>query len=145
MVPPSQDAEQALHEPHARTMQSTGQACTLQLTMVVSAGQALPPMEPAVQIIVRVRFMKPAPHETEQASHAPHWPTRQSMAQLCALQLRVSAECGQALPPFMGSTVARLRFCAPVPHDLVQVDQAEKAGTTQSKMHTCALQLRVSV
>ena len=114
----------------------------MQLTMVVSAGQALPPMEPAVQIIVRVRFMKPAPHETEQASHAPHWPTRQSMAQLCALQLRVSAECGQAAPPSVGSTVARLRFCEPVPHDLVQPDHAPNAPTEQSVGHSCTLQAR---
>ena len=114
----------------------------MQLRVVVSAGQALPPTEPAV--VVRVRFMEPTPHETEQAPHAPHWPTRQSIAQPCALQLRVSAECGQAAPPSVGATLARLRFCEPVPHDLVQVDHAPNAPTTQSVGQACALQVRVS-
>ena len=57
---------------------------------------------------------------------------------------RVSAECGHALPPKLGCTVARLRFCEPVPHDLVHVDQAPKVGTTQSTAHAAVLQLRVS-
>ena len=107
------------------------------------AGQALPPTEPAV--VVRARFMEPAPHETEQVSHAPHCPTAQSMAQLCALQLRVSAECGQAAPPSVGATLARLRFCEPVPHDLVQVDHASKDPTMQSAAQANLLHARASL
>jgi hypothetical protein len=56
----------------------------------------------------------------------------------------VSAECGQATPPLVGSTVARVRCCEPPLHDLLQVDQAPKAGTTQSTGHACVLQARVS-
>jgi hypothetical protein len=44
---------------------------------------------------------------------APKAPSTQSTMQPCALQLRASAECGQALPP--GSTVTE--SCASVPHD----------------------------
>jgi hypothetical protein len=36
----------------------------------------------------------------------------------------------------------RLRFCAPVPHDLVQVVQAENADTEQCTAQVCSLQLR---
>jgi hypothetical protein len=72
--------------------------------------------------------------------------TMQSKMHPCAAQLRASAECGQALLPFLGSTVTkRLRFCVPVPYDLaVHGVYAEKAGTMQSKMHPCAAQLRAS-
>jgi hypothetical protein len=45
----------------------------------------------------------------------------------------------------VGSVWARLRFCAPVPHDLVQVDQAAQPLVTQSVAHAAALQLRVSL
>jgi hypothetical protein len=37
------------------------------------------------------------------------------------LQLRVSALCGHALPPKVGSVVARERLWLPLPHDLVHV------------------------
>ena len=87
----------------------------------------------------RLRFCAPAHDDLVQVDQADEAGTTQSGAHTCLLQLRVSAECGQALPPFLGSTVARLRFCTPVPHDLVQVDQADQAGTTQSGAHTCAL------
>ena len=56
----------------------------------------------------------------------------------------VSAECGQATPPAVGCTFVRLRFCEPVPHDLVQVDQAIQDPTPQSAAHTWVLHARVS-
>ena len=71
-------------------------------------------------------------------------PMPQSAGHACVLQARVSAECGHAVPPFEGSTVARLRLCEPVPHDLVQVDQALKADTTQLTAHGCELHERTS-
>ena len=69
-------------------------------------------------------------------------PMPQSAGHACVLQARVSAECGHAVPPFEGSTVARLRRCEPVPHDLVHVDQVSKVPTTQLEaqakvLHTC--------
>jgi hypothetical protein len=68
----------------------------------------------------RLRFCAPVPHDL--AVHGVYVEkagTMQSKMHLCAVQLRASAECGQALLPFLGSTVTkRLRFCAPVPHDL---------------------------
>ena len=53
-------------------------------------------------------------------------------------------ECGHATPPKVGSVCARLGCCAPVPHDVVQVDQAPKASALQSVAHAAVLQLRVS-
>ena len=71
-------------------------------------------------------------------------PTWQSTAHACALHERVSAVCGQALPPTVGCTCVRERDCAPVPHDLVHVVQAPKVATWQSAGHVCALHARVS-
>jgi hypothetical protein len=49
--------------------------------------------------------------------------------------MRASAECGQALPPFLGSTVTeRLRDCASVPHDLAHGLHAEKAARLQVRV-----------
>ena len=42
------------------------------------------------------------------------------------------------------AVMERLRFCEPVPHDLVHVDQAENAEVAQCTAQVCALQLRVS-
>ena len=75
---------------------------------------------------------------------APNASVTQSVAHACTLQARVSAECGHALPPEVGSVCSRLRFCEPVPQDLVHVDQAPNAGTLQSTAHAATLQLRVS-
>ena len=49
-----------------------------------------------------------------------------------------------ALPPNVGSTVARLRFCEPAPHDVVQVDHAAKRLTMQYVAQVASLQTRVS-
>jgi hypothetical protein len=68
----------------------------------------------------------------------------QCTAHAWSLQERVSAACKQATPPNVGCCSVRLRLCEPVPHDLVQVDQASKVPTTQSTAHAAVLQLRVS-
>jgi hypothetical protein len=39
----------------------------------------------------------------------------------------------------VGSMVARLRFCEPAPHDMVQEDHAVHAGTMQSVAQACLL------
>jgi hypothetical protein len=49
----------------------------------------------------------------------------QSTAQSCVLQLRVSSPCGHAVPPRVGSVVARERLWLPLPHDTVHVLHAE--------------------
>ena len=67
------------------------------------------------------------------------------IGQLWLLQPRVSVECGQALPPYRGAVVVRLRFCEPKPHDLEQLVQASKVSTVQSTGQKCTLQSRVSV
>ena len=69
----------------------------------------------------------------------------QSTGQQCELHTRVSALCGHAAPPNVGSVVPRVRVCEPPPHDLVHVLHApNEASTTQSTAHACALQVRCS-
>jgi xanthine dehydrogenase iron-sulfur cluster and FAD-binding subunit A len=77
--------------------------------------------------------------------HAPKPATEQSVAQAAALQVWVSAECGHAAPPNVGSTVARLRCCEPVPHDLVLLVQALKAEVAQCTGHEPCVHACVSV
>ena len=114
----------------------------MQLRVSAECGQAWPPKVGAA--LLRSRFWEPPLQELVQADHVLKAPTPQSVAQGAALQARVSAECGHAAPPSVGSTVARLRLCEPVPHDLVQVDQTPKLLTPQLTGHACELQERAS-
>jgi hypothetical protein len=141
-MPPPQVTEHTEKLPHGATTQSTGHACLLQLRDSAACGHALPPL--TGDVVERARFDVPVPHDLEQADQAENEPTTQSTAHGAALQARVSAECGHALPPNVGSTLTRLRFCEPTPHDFVQVDQESKSATTQSREQTCALHVRVS-
>jgi hypothetical protein len=96
-------------------------------------------------VVARLRFCKPVPQDLVHADQLTQVGTMQSTAQEKMLQVRVSAECGHAEPPFMGSIVARLRCCEPEPHDFVHGDQAFQAGTTQLIGHAWRLHGRVSV
>ena len=122
--------------------QCTGHAWLLQVRVSAECGQATPPA--LGWTLARVRFCEPAPHDLVQLDHAVQVAMLQSAGHACVLQARVSVECGHATPPDEGSTVARLRLCEPVPHDLVQVDQALKADTTQLTAHGCELHERAS-
>jgi len=62
--------------------------------------------------VARLRFCEPTPHDLVQADQAPKPVTEQSVAQAAASQARVSAACGHATPPNVGSTVARLQSTA---------------------------------
>jgi hypothetical protein len=44
----------------------------------------------------------------------------------------------------VGAVLERLRFCEPVPHDVVHVDQLPHDAMPQSVAHAAALQPRVS-
>ena len=85
------------------------------------------------------------PHDLVQVEYAPHDGTAQSTAHAGALHERVSAECGQALPPFLGAMVARLRSWTPLPQDLLQVAHGLQEPVLQLVGHTKVLQVRVSV
>ena len=126
----------------AEVAQWTGHGPWLHTRVSAECGHALPPNVGST--VARLRFCEPVPHDFVHVDHAPNAGTAQSTAHDCSLQARVSAECGHALPPSVGATVARLRFCEPVPHDFVHVDHAPNAGTTQSVAHDCSLQTRVS-
>jgi hypothetical protein len=134
IAPPSHDAEQADHAPHSAMTQSAGHAKMLQSCASSGCGHALPPPMPAV--VSRLRCREPAPHDAVQVVHAPHAETRQSTGQAVRLQSFASAGCGHAVPPFCGAIKVRLRDCAPVPHDLVQEDQADQSPTLQSVEHS---------
>ena len=94
---------------------------------------------------VRLRDIEPVPHDLVQVDQAPKALVLQLTAQAKVLHARVSAVWPWALPPKVGSVWARLRYWEPVPHDLVQVDHAEKAEVAQLVAHAKVLQLRVSV
>jgi hypothetical protein len=114
----------------------------LQLRVSALCGQAAPPFSGAT--LVRERLWAPVPHDLVHAVQAPNEVTMQFAAQASSLQLRVSALCGQALPPAAGCVMVRERLWLPVPHDLVHVVHAPNAGTTQSMGHMCELHMRVS-
>jgi hypothetical protein len=141
-MPEPHDLVQAVQAVKALVAQCTGHGPWLHAWVSAECGHAVPPKRGAV--LARLRFCEPLLQEAVQVDQAPKEPSTQSTAHGAALQVRVSAECGHALPPNVGSTVARLRFCEPVPHDLVQVDQAAHAAPTQSTAHACVLQARVS-
>ena len=79
--------------------------------------------------MARLRDCEPVSHDLVHVDQAENVPKTQSVEHVGALQPRVSAECGHALPPFWGSVVERLRFCEPPPHDLVHVDQAPNVAS----------------
>jgi hypothetical protein len=114
----------------------------LQVRVSAECGHALPPNVGAT--VARLRCCEPVPHDLVQVDHAPKPGTEQSVAQAAALQARVSAECGHAAPPNIGAKLLRLRFCEPVPHDLVQVDHEWNEPIAQFTAHGAALQTRVS-
>jgi hypothetical protein len=93
---------------------------------------------------VRLRVCEPTPHVMVQVDHDSNVPSTQSVAHAWALQLRVSSACGHAVPPSVGAVLERLRFCEPVPHDLVHVDHAAQPLVTQSVAHAKPLQERDS-
>ena len=123
--------------------QCTGHRPCVQYVVSAVCGQALPPNLGATW--TRVRDLKPSPQDLVQVDHESNEPATQLTGHAAELHDRASNLCGQALPPKLGSTMSRLRFWLPVPHDWVQVDQVDQAGTTQSTAHGAALQLRVSV
>ena len=94
---------------------------------------------------LRARFCEPMPHERVHVDQALQPLVTQFVGQASVLQARVSALCGQALPPKRGSVVERERLWLPVPHDLVQVVQAPNLPSkTQLTGQTCSLHARVS-
>jgi hypothetical protein len=143
------------------------QGPALQFCISTKPEQARPPCC-AVAAMLRERDCRPPPHSFVHAVHEPNAVTVQStgagvgfavgvcvgcgvgfgvgsgVGQACSLQTRVSAECGQAVPPNVGSTVARLRFCEPTPHDLVHAGHAPKPATEQSVAQAKRLQSRAS-
>ena len=126
----------------AEVAQWTGHGPSLHGCVSAACGHVAPPCSGCTK--VRVRDCEPAAHEVLQADQVAQEPTPQPTGHAWLLQVRASCLCGQAVPPSTGSVVARLRDCAPVPHDLVHTDQAENVPTTQSAAHACTLHACVS-
>jgi hypothetical protein len=74
-------------------------------------------------VIVRERLWSPEEQDSVHVDHTVQPPKTQSVAHACVLQLRVSALCGHALPPEVGSVLTRERLWLPPPHDTVHVAQ----------------------
>jgi hypothetical protein len=143
LKPPAQVAEQSLNAEKSPTLQSIGQLSMLHSRVSAECGHALPPALGSVT--ERLRDCEPLSHDFVQVDHALQLPFKtQSAGHAAELQLRASFSCGHASPPFAGAVLSRLRDCEPVPHDLVQTDQALKMPTTQLTGHACVLQSRLS-
>ena len=142
--PVPHDLEHADHALKLDTTQCSAQACLLQARLSCRYGQAYPPAV-AFCSIDRVRDCNPVPHDLEHADHALKLDTTQCTGQACVLQACVSALWGQALPPFCGWVLIRVRLWKPPPHEFVQVVITPKLLTKQSWGQTCALHGRVSV
>ena len=94
-------------------------------------------------VTVRLRDWTPVPHDLVQVDQAAKADTVQWTAHGPWLQAWVSAVCGQALPPYLGAVLERLRDWKPLAQDVVQVDQPPNDGKTQSTGHfTAALHAR---
>jgi len=125
--------------------QCTGHATLLQGRSSLSAGQVLPPHATAVDTW-RAYVAEPTPHVFEHADGAPQSLTSQSTGQHWALHARVAVTGPQATPPCaVAVSVWRVRVVEPVPHVLVQEDQADHADWSQSTAHGWMLQLSVSL
>jgi hypothetical protein len=128
--------------PKAEVAQWIGHGLRLHACVSAVCAQALPPQDGCT--LVRLRDWTPPAHDLVQVEKPPKAGSTQSTGQQELLQLRASLACGHALPPNVGCVMARLRLCAPAPHDRVQVDHESKAPTTQSVAQANALQTRVS-
>ena len=103
---------QAVQAPNADTAQCTGHGPWSQAWVSAVCGHAAPPKRGAT--LARLRFCEPAPHDLVQVDHGPNASGLQLTGHACVLQLRVSAVCGQALPPFLGAVLERLRDWKPL-------------------------------
>jgi len=121
-VPVPHDLVHGVQALKARTVQWIGHGPWLQACVSALCGQAAPPLRGCTTM--RERRCEPRPHDFVHVLQAPKLPTLQSTAQVCLLQSRVSALCGQASPPLSGCVFERERDCEPVPHDFVHVVQA---------------------
>ena len=91
--PPPQVLEQTDHVLQAPALQSTGQACALQVPLSTVPGHLVPPCFGSTT--VRVRERVPLPQERVHFVHAPHLPTTQLMGHWWSLQSFVSSSLGQ--------------------------------------------------
>ena len=119
--PAAHDVVHVDQPPHWLSTQLTGQAAELQARVSALCGHATPPS--VGWAVTRVRVCEPVPHDVVHADQVAQALVTQSLAHGAVLQARVSAECGHAAPPKVGSVLARARFCEPVPHDVVHADQ----------------------
>jgi len=123
--PPPHDLVHVDQAVQLGTSQSTAQGKVLQGRVSWECGHAAPPNFGAT--LLRLRCCEPVPHDLVHVDQAPKVRTTQLTGHADRLQVRISWACGHTLPPNLGAVRMRLRRCAPVPHDLVQVDHALKA------------------
>ena len=142
--PAPHDLVHADHAPNADTTQCSAHACSLHERTWRTCGHSTPPNVTAV-MMERERDCAPVPHDLVHVDQAPKADVAQWIGHGPWLHGCVSAVWLQALPPFEGAVVERLRFCEPPPHDLVHVDQAFQPWVTQLPAHGKELHARVSL
>ena len=141
--PPPHDLVQVDQPLNVPSSQSMAHACMLQSRVSSECGQAAPPC--VGWEVERLRCcVPPEPQDFVQVDHAFQLSTSQSFEHACSLHARVSAVCGQALPPELGCVTVRLRDWLPPPHDLVQVEYGVKLKTMQFSGHAWLLHACVS-
>jgi len=124
-------SEQADHEDHCDTWQSTGQWCVLHACDATKAGQAEPPWAEATET-ARVRVCRPPPHCAEQTDHLDQPDTTQLTGHAAVPQTCCRDKVGHALPPYAaGVMTARVCDCTPPPHDCEQADHDDHDVTSQ--------------
>ena len=112
--PPPQVLEHSPLFSHSEILQSTGQSSSLQSSVSVKAGQALPPCTAAV-VTVRVLDRVPPPHVTLQLPFV-HLLVIQSTGHFASLHPVVRTRALHALPPFRAATrIVRVSLRWPPP------------------------------
>ena len=96
-------------------------------------------------VIERERDWEPLAHDLVHGVQAPKALVAQWIGHGPLPHARVSAPCGQAMPPLVGCTVWRERLCEPLPHDLVHDVHRLQVPVKQFTGHPCELHARVSV
>jgi hypothetical protein len=150
MVPVPQDLVQVLKVDQLESLQSMGQAKSLQTVEARRVGHLTPPWLESV-VMVRVLNFRGVPWasgELQLAAQAPYPDqalTLQSMGHSNLLHETVLEKVGQAMPPYLAlvTTVRVLVLRPVVPQVLVQASYPVQAVTLQSIGQAWRLQVRV--
>lgn len=98
--PVSQFLSHSPHEDQLVTSQLTGQQPVLQSCASCRAPHGAPPQAAPPLVTVRVRVVRPPPHDFEHVLHSDQFEDTQAFGQQTVLQAFVSDKDGHASPPY---------------------------------------------